>query len=1296
MTQQATLQKALYTIKRMKQLLQDQRNKNFEPIAIIGTSCRFPNAVGKNAYWEMLSQGKNIISNMPERRWQLLEGTPEISLRDQTHPYWGGFLEDIDLFDAYYFGISPREAIRIDPQHRLLLEVAHEAIEDAGLPIDSLAGSNTGVFSSLYVSQLAHLQKMDNEMDALYLPTGNAISIAANRISYLFDLHGPSVIVDSACSSSMTSLYLACLNLQNKACELALVCGAKLNLLPYVNFVLSKAKMLSPDGQCKTFDAEANGYVQGEGVGVIVLKPLSDALKDKDRIYAVITGAAVNQDGRTNGLTAPNGLQQETLLRAAYGAANVEPNDISYVECHGTGTFLGDPIEIQALGEVIGKNRSQVHPCWIGSVKTNIGHLEPAAGIASIIKVALALKNKTIPPHLNFINPNPHIAFEKYQFKIPNEMTAWPKYGSVRVAGLSGFGFGGSNAHIVMRDLTDTEQEQFTINEPICDRQEIFTLSAKNDWALQQLIDRWIEFLAHNQTYPLNQICYNLHLRRQHYSYRLAIVASSLQELQSLLNQLKEKPSPLHSDKLFIGEGKQKNHLRSSIDLFKDLDLKSLALHYIENDNINWKIYEKDRAFEHIEMPLYPWQHKSYWPPLTTKIIANPEVKHPLQGKKIASPLRQKQFEFRVSLELLPDLKDTYNILHAGYYLEMLAFAAFETTGTVTFSIENHQFINPLIVTTHQVVTMSLVLEDKLDGTYLFQFFSNIDQQSDWIEHAKGNLKFNSDQFEQIETIETIKRRCTQQESANILYDKIARMGMPAGETIRWTQQYWLGEQEILCEFHRPISCTSSTLFHLGIHPSVFDAAIQPIFRLLPDTIDKPYIASGAKSFRFLSYNQQPIFLWGRLKQIDENNHKIFGDCRLITAEGNLIAFYENIELTQLDNKLQMDDLLTAKKQLIANLSAVSIDERKQLIAEFLLDQIALIFSIPKNEITLEHTLTDLGIDSLMALVLIRAIEVALEYSYPMHVLLEGPTLKHLTEQLATTVKTNEMTTTDLHSTEHKWIPYRHQTKETKIKVFCCPSGGGGASIYRDWQRTFSQNIGICPIQLPGREERMGEKPIDTINQLINTLVDNLAEDMNEPFALFGHSFGSLIAFELTRYLRRNNLPQPCHLFVSAFPDPRVPTISLDRLVKQLKTKGLQLNDISESHRIENLTTVQLQAIASIFNENGIMGYGEYLLDKVIMKSLLPIFVGDMKIVKSYTYYQDAALDIPITVFAGRKDLWVSYEDHLPWREHTTASCEIVEFDSGHMFIREQEFKNKIITRINTLLLNYLEEKVIA
>jgi acyl transferase domain-containing protein len=366
-----------------------------EPIAIIGIGCRFPGDANDAAsFWKLLSTGADAITEIPEDRWSIgAYYHPVPGVPGKTYSRWGGFIKGVDQFEPECFGISPREASYIDPQQRLVLEVAWEALEDGGQVIERLAGTNTGVFIGISTTDYAQIQSTfyDSRSISAHTPTGGALSIAANRISYCLNLHGPSMAVDTACSSALVATHLACQSLWNHECDLALTGGVNTLIIPE-NFIgFSAASMLSPDGRCKAFDASANGFVRGEGAGIVLLKPLSKALADGDPVYAVILGSGVNQDGRTPGIAMPSQAAQAALLRETYERAGIAPSQVSYVEAHGTGTAVGDPIEANALGEVLSSGRSEGQYCVMGSVKTNIGHLEAAAGIAGVIKVSLAL-----------------------------------------------------------------------------------------------------------------------------------------------------------------------------------------------------------------------------------------------------------------------------------------------------------------------------------------------------------------------------------------------------------------------------------------------------------------------------------------------------------------------------------------------------------------------------------------------------------------------------------------------------------------------------------------------------------------------------------------------------------------------------------------------------------------------------------------------------------------------------------------------------------------------------------------
>ncbi|MBP1776753.1 MAG: eryA, partial [candidate division NC10 bacterium] len=506
-----------------------------DPVAIIGIGCRFPGANDPAAFWKMLRDGVDAVREVPMDRFDPdLFYDPDPATPGKMNTRWGGFLEQVDQFDPAFFGISRREALRMDPQQRLLLEVTWEALQDAGQVPERLAGSPVGVFIGIATNDYGRLQWNDLERIDAYAGTGNALSIAANRISYLFDLRGPSLAIDTACSSSLVGVHLACSSLRSGESSLALAGGVNVILSPAIAINFTKAGAMAPDGRCKAFDARANGYVRGEGAGVVVLKLLSKAQTDGDPIYAVIRGSAVNQDGRSNGLMAPNPLAQEAVLREAYLQAAASPGKVQYVEAHGTGTLLGDPIEAKALGAVLGVERPPGRPCSLGSVKTNLGHLEAAAGIAGLIKVALALQHREIPPSLHFEEPNPHIPFDELPLRVQTTLAPWPTESGPALAGVSSFGFGGTNAHVVLEEapprIVGIPEAQATSGA------HLLPLSARSPEALQSLARAYHDLLATPApAASLSDVCYTASVRLSHHDHRLAVTGTSRVQLRENL-----------------------------------------------------------------------------------------------------------------------------------------------------------------------------------------------------------------------------------------------------------------------------------------------------------------------------------------------------------------------------------------------------------------------------------------------------------------------------------------------------------------------------------------------------------------------------------------------------------------------------------------------------------------------------------------------------------------------------------------------------------------------------------------
>lgn len=511
-----------------------------EPIAIVGVGCRFPGkANDANAMWKMLMEGTDAVIEIPEDRWNIDKFyQADMGAPGKTYAKWGGFIEGVDQFDPECFGISPREADLMDPQQRLLLEVAWEALEDSGQQVEKLAGSNTGVYIGLCTNDYAQIQAelTDAKQIDPHSATGSAFSIAANRISYCLDFHGPSMVVDTACSSSLVATHLACTSLLNKECDLALAGGVNLILLPSPFISFCAATMLSPDGRCKAFDARANGFVRGEGAGMVVLKRLSIALADKDEIYAVINATGVNSDGRTNGISLPGREAQADLIESVYQQAGIERNQVFYIEAHGTGTAVGDPIEADALGEQFGADREPGDVCIIGSVKTNIGHLEAGAGIAGLIKATLCLKYRAIPPNLHFQNPNPNIPFDELNLQVPVERVDYPKdCQQDMIVGVNSFGFGGTNAHAVLTEYHAELEQMPAEDKNQLDAVYLLPFSARSTDGLKDLAHSYLDFLERAENINMADLVYTASMRRSNYNHRLSLVADTPLSLQQQL-----------------------------------------------------------------------------------------------------------------------------------------------------------------------------------------------------------------------------------------------------------------------------------------------------------------------------------------------------------------------------------------------------------------------------------------------------------------------------------------------------------------------------------------------------------------------------------------------------------------------------------------------------------------------------------------------------------------------------------------------------------------------------------------
>ena len=646
------VKRALLEIRHLRAELEDKKRAQSEPIAIVGTALRLPGGVSTpERFWQALAGGEDLISNVPTDRWEAreyLNSDPDhVGTMYDSH---GGFLTDIDEFDAEFFGINPREAASMDPQQRLLLQLSWEALERANINPKTLMNTPGGVFLGMSGSDYARQSMRDTRDIHAYSAVGSAMSIAAGRISYFFGLRGPSLVVDTACSSSLVVTHLACESLRRGEINLAIVGGSNLMLAPDFNVSFSRTRMLARDGRCKTFDVAADGYVRAEGCCVVVLKRASDALRDRDRILANIVGSAVNQDGRSAGITAPNGPSQEEVISKALQNAGIKPSSISYVEAHGTGTPLGDPIEVQALGAVYGATHSKDAPLYIGSVKTNLGHTEAASGLVGMLKVIqMMAPDHGIAPHIHFKQSNPKIDFERLHIEVPTRLTSWHRSEDLIYAGVSSFGFSGTNAHAILSSAAPVSTDLPLTDDVgvISDKYSTLVISAKQEIQLRRLVERYVEFLGETK-HRIEDICYSASVGRAVHSHRLIVNVRSAQDARKILQRW------------LSGE-----------------TVSEVSL--ITPDSPEANLFSPPtfgEASRRVDIPVYPFQKKKFW------FESSPEVKRNDEREKrwesaIAVAARQSLVgPLGWRLELFPEKWELLHLLTLAYAQNVFVEAA--------------------------------------------------------------------------------------------------------------------------------------------------------------------------------------------------------------------------------------------------------------------------------------------------------------------------------------------------------------------------------------------------------------------------------------------------------------------------------------------------------------------------------------------------------------------------------------------------------------------------------------------
>ncbi len=1010
------LQRAFVTIKEMRSKLDALESNAREPIAIVGMGCRFPGGANDpESFWQILRDGVDTIGEVPRDRWNVDDYyDPDPQAVGKTKTRQGGFLDGkVSEFDAEFFGLHPREVASMDPQQRLLLEVSWEALENAGIPPEKLTGSKSGVFVGISVNEYLELALSNIDV---YTATGNVSSVAAGRLAHKFGFQGPAIAIDTACSSSLVAVHLASASLRSGECDLALVGGVVLMLSPASIVAMSKLGALSADGRCKTFDATADGYGRSEGCGIAVLKRLRDAAADGDNILAVVRGSAVNQDGPSSGLTVPNGRAQQAVIRAALQNAKVEPEDISYIEAHGTGTSLGDPIEVRALNAVFANRPPEAPPLIAGSVKTNIGHLEPTAGIAGLMKVVLAMQHGEIPPHLHLTNLNPHIAETGLSFTIPTKLTPWvPNKDGKLLAGVSSFGFSGTNSHVILESPPPREKEEkpgflekpgFWGEQPY-----LLAISAKSETALKELARRYARYLETHPEVELGDICFTAYTGRTHFEHRLAVVGSSREEMvEKLLAAVLYGTS---ADGLSVG-GKDGSGSRQKL-------LFDLARTYMQGGDIDWKEVDGDCQRRRAQLPTYPFQRQSYWingaknpdgtliPPFSNSSSTRQktgrrgsETQHPLLHERLHSPLEEIQFESRFSLDKLPLVgghrMDGMPLVNLAIFLEAIAAAARQAFGTNDCFLEDLSISQGLIMPETGSRIVHLVLSPPKVGKAAFKIFSAPESspgEASWTLHVSGlvvlDRELNNSQKLTVPLAE-LQKQYPEEMAGSQLYQRIERRGVTLGPSCQRLERVWRRDGDAIATIGVRDELDSDERYCLPM--GAIDAWTQVLAACFPEGQSQMYLLSGFDKFCFYGYSGKQ--LWGKAKiesdrLVENNGQTIQGELWLFDEAGTLVAEINGAKLQQASveslRRAEKASNRAAQPRRQSKISkeavfAIAPTERPSLLEKYLIEELAVALQSQPSKISSSQPLATL-VDSLMAFELRNRIESDLQVRLP-------------------------------------------------------------------------------------------------------------------------------------------------------------------------------------------------------------------------------------------------------------------------------------------------------------------------
>jgi len=927
MKNQSTFSDRFLPQKIIAQQVGENNIQTSEDIAIVGLSGRYPDAKNLQEFWKNLQQGHNAVREIPEERWDWrLHYDANKSEMGKSYGKSGSFIQDFDKFDPLFFNISPREAELMDPQERLFLEVVWATLEDAGYTPEGL-NENTNNKIGVFVGVMyGPYQLYGSSQDNLTLPTSFYASIA-NHVSYSLNFHGPSLAVDTMCSSSLTAIHLACESIKRGECQAAIAGGVNITSHPSKYLVLSQGRFLSSDGLCKSFGEGGDGYVPGEGVGAVLLKHLSQALSDGDEIYGVIKGSSVNHGGKTNGYTVPNPVAQGELIQNALKQASVVPQSLSYIEAHGTGTSLGDPIEIRGLDKAFEGVEKQ--SCPIGSIKSNLGHLESAAGIAALTKVLLQFKYKQLVPSIHAETLNPHIPFAETPFYVQRELADWQtKAGYPLRAGISSFGAGGSNAHLILEEAPK-QVLQHGKRKPYY----LVTLSAKHQDSLKQQIADLHIYLRDCSDISLESLAYTLNVGRSHFNFRCAVVASTIEEFKIALEKLQLAQTPAgcfrgQADKAHEDGAIYKKVLKRIFEELKTIELTDLATYkenmealanlYIKGYQLDWKLLHHGESHQKVRLPTYPFLKERYWLSKETasslnlsQVLFEPVQRalHPLLDKNISTFESQIYQKTLLPTEVVLAHHQVFDqaILPGTAYLEMARAAGTLAGGRPITRLKDVMWQIP-IVSKGVPIDVRLKLHPTENGQgAIFQMFTNVDDKL--LLHAKGELEYESAapsipiSLIQGEDLKSVLARCEYLFDKTQMYARLKKIGFDYGQSFQVTQALYGNAYEGVALLCLPQICQGNASQHV-LHPMLLDGALRAIFAIQHQILRSSdlYVPFYMESLEIYRELPSTVYSYARLvspsgseKQEKPLQHHVI-DVDILTEQGELCVSFRGFK----------------------------------------------------------------------------------------------------------------------------------------------------------------------------------------------------------------------------------------------------------------------------------------------------------------------------------------------------------------------------------------------------------------